>query len=113
MENGIGLTELLDQLKFAVLSTSFSKKKVLTALEDLLLWLNKPENNNNSNCRHVDYFVTNEICFEPRFNELPVELREIIFDMGATLHDTFTSAQVAENFESTPGQLLDRLQKLL
>jgi hypothetical protein len=113
LENGIGLTELLIQLKLAVFSTSFSKKKALSALEALLLWLNEPENNNHNNCRHVDYYVANEICDEPRFKALPDELREILFDLGATLHDTHTSPHIAENFESTPRQLLERLRKLL
>jgi hypothetical protein len=32
--------------------------------------------------------------------------------MGATLHDMHTTAEIAENFEGTPSQLLPQLQNL-
>jgi hypothetical protein len=113
MGTDMELDELLNQLRSAVLSSMSSRKKVLSVMEVLLSWLNKPENNTDSNCRRVDYFVSYEIMPEARFKELPEDIRGILFDMGATLHDTHTSPQIAENFESTPSQLLDRVRKLI
>lgn len=113
MGNDMELDELLNQLRSAVLSTRFSRKKTLSAMEALLSWLNETENNTDNNCRHVDYFISYEIMPETRYQELPKDIREILFDMGATLHDTHTTPQIAENFESTPRQLLDRVQKLI
>jgi hypothetical protein len=113
MGNDMELDELLNKIKSAVLSIRFSRKKTLYAMEALLSWLNKTENNTDKNCRRVDYFISYEILPDARYKELPNDIREILFDMGATLHDTHTSPQIAENFESTPSQLLGRIQKLI
>jgi hypothetical protein len=113
METEVTLNKLLCQLKSVVSSTRFSRKKVLSALNALISWLNIPENNTDNNCQYVDYFVSYEIMSEKRFKDLPEDIRGILFDMGATLHDTHTSPQIAENFESTPSQLNERMQKLI
>jgi hypothetical protein len=113
MGNKIILDELLSQLRSAVLSPRFSRKDALYAIETLLLWLNKSENNTDSNCHKVDYFVAYEIVSESGYEKIPEDIRDILFDMGATLHDTHTSPQIAENFESTPSQLLDRVRNLI
>lgn len=113
MGTKIELGELLNRLKLAVLSSGFSRKKVLSAMETLLSWLTEPENNNDSNCREVDYFVSYEILPEIISKKIPEDIRGIFFDIGATLHDTHTSPEIAENFESTPGQLLERVRKLM
>jgi len=106
------LINLLSQLKLAALAPEFSKDNLVSAMEKLLLWLNHPENNTDSNCKQIDYFISVEIMPEKRFEEIPENIRSILFDMGATLHDTHTSPEIAENFESTPAQLLARVQKV-
>jgi hypothetical protein len=112
METEMELTELLNRLRSGILSPRFSRKKALDSLKALLSWLNRPENNTDRNCRRIDSFVSYEMMPETRFKKLPEDIRGILFDMGATLHDTHTSPEIAENFESTPGQLLDRVRKL-
>ena len=112
METGIELQDLLNQLKSTVMSPEFSRDKVISAMYNLILWLNKPENNTNSNCRFVDSFIAYEISPNPENKEIPEDINAILFDMGATLHDTHTSPAIAENFDSTPALLLERIQKL-
>jgi len=107
------INNLLALLRSITLASSFSRSEVLLALEELMLWINKPENNSDENCRKVDYFVANEIIPNKKYRELPEDIKEIIFDMGATLHDTHNSPKIAENFYSTPEQLLERVQKLI
>jgi hypothetical protein len=106
------LVNLLDQLRLAILATEFSRTDLVSAMENLLLWLNRSENNTDSNCKQIDYFISTEIISEKYFKKLPEDIQNILFDMGATLHDTHTSPEIAENFESTPAQLLVRVQNL-
>lgn len=112
METKMIIDELLERLKSAVLSSRFSRRKVLSSIEALLSWLAEPENNTDSNCREVDSYVAYEILPEINTKEIPEDIRAILFDMGATLHDTHTSPEIAENFESTPTQLLERVRSL-
>jgi len=112
MESIAKLKEMLNQLKLTILAPEFSKDKVISMLESLLLWLNELDNNTDSNCRQIDYFISFEIVPDKRFGELPEDIKGILFDMGATLHDTHTSPEIAENFESTPARLLARVQNL-
>jgi hypothetical protein len=106
------LIDLLSQLKLVVQAPEFSRDNLVAAMENLLLWLNQPEDNNDSNCKHIDYFISVEIMPEKNFEEIPENIRSILFDMGATLHDAHTSPKVATNFDSTPAQLLVRVQNL-
>ncbi len=94
------------------MSPEFSREKVISAMYNLISWLNKPENNTDSNCRFVDSFVSYEISLNPWNKQIPEDINAILFDMGATLHDTHTSPEIAENFDSTPALLLERIQKL-
>ena len=113
METNYEIDSLLTRLRSITLAPSFSRSEALLVLKNLLLWLNKPENNSDKNCRKVDYFVANEIITNKKYHELPEDIKGILFDMGATLHDTHNSPRVAENFYSTPAQLLERIQKLI
>jgi hypothetical protein len=108
----MGLDELLNRLKLSLFSSGFSRENVLIAIEALLFWLNIPDNNSDGNCKYVDYFVSYEIISETGYEDIPEDIREILFDMGGALHDTHTSPKIAENFESTPSQLLGRVRKL-
>ena len=113
METEIELLELVNQLKSAIISPEFSRMEAITAMYNLISWLTKPENNTDSNCKFVDSFVAYEISPNPEKKEIPEDIYAILFDMGATLHDTHTSPKIAENFDSTPALLLERIQKLV
>lgn len=112
MNSNSNLIDLLSQLKLAALSPQLSENNLRSVLEKLLLWLNRPENNNDSNCKQIDYFISANIMTQKGFEEIPENIKSILFDMGATLHDSHTAPNIAENFESTPAQLLARVQNL-
>jgi hypothetical protein len=44
---------------------------------------------------------------------MPEDIQTLLFDMGSALSDTFSSPDIAKNFESTPIQLLTRVRQLL
>jgi hypothetical protein len=109
----IELNKMLDQLKVYALSPNISKEQVLSILGQILEWLNDPINNTDDNCKKIDYFVAYEIAPNKGFELIPDDIKEILFDMGVSLSDTHTAPDVAENFESTPEQLLKRVRKLM
>jgi hypothetical protein len=60
----------------------------------------------------VDLFVILQIEVKEHKENLPGDINGILFDMGAQLHDPPIAPKIAENFERTPRQLLDRVRKL-
>lgn len=112
MNSNADLHALLNELKTAALTSGTARENLLSAMTGVLLWLNSPESNNDKNCREIDQFVALEIIVDKRFEEIPEDIKNILFDMGTTLHDTHTAPGVANNFTSTPAQLLDRVQRL-
>ena len=107
------LDNLLDHLKDAFDAPQFSRKDILSTIEEVLVWLNELPNNTDANCRKVDYFIASEIIGKPRYHEVPEDIQGLLFDMGSALSDTFSAPDIAENFESTPAQLLTRVRQLL
>jgi hypothetical protein len=79
-------------------------------LVGLLMHLSSPEGRTDENCRAVDSFF----CLDNTWPEeaLPVDFHDLLADMGGTLHDTVGSPEIAENFDSTAEQLLNRARKL-
>jgi len=58
----------------------------------------------------VDMFLLLDDCWLN--DDLPEAYHDILADMGGALHDTITAPQIAENFDSTPEQLLARAHTL-
>jgi hypothetical protein len=104
------LDNLLDRLWDAFDAPQFSRKDLLNALEGALRWLNELPNNTDANCRKLDHFVAYEIIGKPRYHEMPGDIQALLFDMGSAHSDTFSSPDIAKNFESTPIQLLTRVR---
>ena len=105
------LTGMMNEFKTVCGSAPRDTTQVVKCCKKILDYLCIPGNNTNKNCRYVDYFV----CIDMEsvdFSYLPIKLQEIIQDMGSALHDTHTFPDIAKNFESTPEQLLSRLQKI-
>jgi hypothetical protein len=107
------IDRLLENLRLSCTTGIAGSESIASAIEAVLIWLNYPTNNTNDNCRKVDFFVMSRIITNSEFDNLSEDIRAIIFDMGGTLHDTHTAPEVAKNFESTPEQLLGRIQKLI
>jgi hypothetical protein len=85
-------------------------QKLKDEIRSLLEHLSSDEGRTDKNCKAVDsYFMNNDLWAE---KELPDELHDIFADMAGALHDTVSSPEIANNFESTPEQLLERLKKV-
>jgi diaminopimelate decarboxylase len=79
-------------------------------LVGLLTHLASQEGRTDENCKAVDSFF----CLDDTWpeKELPVDFHDLLADMGGALHDTVESPEIAENFDSTPEQLLHRARRL-
>lgn len=82
------------------------------ALEELLVFLASPEGRTNANCWAADWFFLLGEGWEMDEWTVPDEYNDILGDMSGALHDTVQSPKVAEKFESTPEQLLQRLRAI-
>jgi len=82
------------------------------ALDALLTFLASPEGRTTANCEAVDRFfsVSEEYGWDGAWDHLPDQVQDVLADMAGALHDTISTPNVAENFESTPEQLLARLR---
>ena len=85
--------------------------RLIHELVRLTEYLASPAGRTHANCVATDLFFM-DVTEEPAFERLPNDIAEIISDMGGALHDTFTHPSVAENFDSTPEQLLERARAL-
>ena len=75
----------------------------------LLEFLSSPAGRTDANCRSVDGFFFHDDTWTAA--ELPDVYHDVIAHMDA-LHDTITAPEVAQNFDSTPEQLLARARSL-
>lgn len=78
-------------------------------LETLLLFL-ADEGRTDANCTVTDYFFSAAERQPNAWSHLPAELQTVLTSIGGCLHDTVHAPEIAENFESTPEQLLARLR---
>ncbi len=83
-----------------------------TSLEKLLSYLSTSEGRTNANCCATDHFFLLKEGWEARWDHLPASFKDILSDIGGVLHDAVKVPQIAENFESTPEQLLERLRSI-
>jgi len=77
-----------------------------------MLFLCRPEHRTDANCSAVDLFFAVEDHWSVRWEELPRDYQRVLDDIGGSLHDTVSNPDIAENFQSTPEQLLDRISRL-
>jgi hypothetical protein len=69
----------------------------------------------NANCWAVDLFFMNAAeCWEKDWAErgLPGDFHEVFALMSEALHDSVAFPSIAEDFDSLPEQLLERVRKL-
>lgn len=85
------------------------------SLERLLQFLSSPEGRTDANCRAVDDFFCQpeEHGWSGEWDHLPPEFQDILGDLGGALHDTVTAPEIAQDFDSTPEQLLERTLKIV
>ena len=108
---------LLNELLATLQADPVDVDSVVSRLRAVLRFLAEPRNNTDENCKGVDNFIMLAVLSaEPassQLGHLPAALVEIIEDMGHCLHDTHTAPLIAANFDSTPEQLLKRLESYL
>src|SRR5688572_27859135 len=78
------------------------------ALETLLRYLASPSGRTNGNCWAADSFFMHNDRWDRDWDHLPEPYQDIFGDMSGALHDTVAHPEIAENFYSTPEQLLAR-----
>ena len=82
------------------------------ALEGLLFYLTTPEGRTEDNCKETDLYFCLHDDNGFTWDHLPEDFKLIFDDIGRQLHDTIQHPEIADNFESTPEQLLTRVRKL-
>lgn len=81
------------------------------AIEKVLVLLASPAGRTNANCWAADlFFALDEGWGEVSWEHVPDQLGDVLGDMAMALHDTVQSPEMAENFDSTPEQLLARVR---
>jgi hypothetical protein len=84
--------------------------KVKRAIVGLLEHLSSTRGRTDANCVMADAFIG--MVIEEQRAELPQEYSDILSSMCCELHDTVSSPEIAEMFDSTPEQLLERAKRL-
>ena len=82
------------------------------ALEALLLYLSSPAGRTHANCVAADSFFLETDRWERTWGHLPDPYQDLLGDLGGALHDTLSAPEIAENFFSTPEQLLGQLRQI-
>lgn len=101
------LRDLLKAAWDALSDGNISESK--QTLEALLLFL-ADEGRTDANCTVTDYFFSAAERQPGAWAHLPADLQSVLSGIGGCLHDTVHAPEIAENFESTPEQLLARLR---
>lgn len=101
---------LLKELEVAITCPSRNRIAVLSSLERLLLHLNS--NDTHENCSIVSSYIQS-LYVSGSLEWVSDDARLILEDMANILDDTHSHRHIAENFDSTPGQLLRRIRTLM
>ena len=80
------------------------------SLINLLEYLSSPNGRTHENCNAINSFFMFDDLWVDR--NLPDHFHDIFADMSSALHDTVSAPEIAENFDSTPEQLLKRAKEL-
>lgn len=108
------LKPLLRRVYDDVVTTSVGLGNLKHSLVELLRYLSE-EWRTNANCWAADlFFCSEDDLWEHDWSEqnLPDDFHDVLAMMGQALHDTVTSPDIADNFDSLPEQLLERAMRL-
>jgi len=108
------LRPLLQSVYAQCLAQPHNLVELKRGLEDLLTYL-VGEGRTNANCWAVDLFFCTDTGWERGWAEqkLPEEFHDVLATMGGSLHDTIHAPAIAENFDSLPEQLLERVKGIV
>src|SRR6267378_2297341 len=101
------LRPLMQSVRAALFASPIDLTAVKASLVALFEYLTSPTGRSDANCCAVDgfFYLDDDLPLE----RLPDSLQDVFAHMDA-LHDTITAPQIAENFGSTPEQLLQRVR---
>ncbi len=105
------LRECLEAVEDIICEDDPDRSRLRDALVTLLEFLSSPEGRTDENCTQADLFFALHDDRGVSWDHLPGPLQDILFDLGSTLHDTISTPGIAENFASTPEQLLERVRR--
>jgi hypothetical protein len=99
------LQPLMQSVREALFASPLDVAAVRASLITLLEYLSSPAGRTDANCCAVDgfFYLDDDLPLQ----RLPDSLQDVFAHMDA-LHDTITAPDIAENFGSTPEQLLER-----
>ncbi len=103
-------SDLVGAVQSALAGTHLDLIALKEALIQLLQYLASAEGRTDGNCRAVDLFFLLDDLWVKR--NLPAPFCDLFGDMGGCLHDAVSAPKIAENFDSTPEQLLERAKRL-
>jgi hypothetical protein len=104
------LTPLVHALHTQLTADPLHLAELKQALVALLTFLSSPHGRTDENCSAVDRFFTVDDTWLS--DGLPDPVADIMADISGALHDTVSAPHIAENFQSTPEQLLERVRSL-
>ena len=101
------LQPLMHSVRAAVFASPLDVPALKASLIAVFEYLSSPAGRTDANCCAVDsfFFLDDDLPLE----RLPDSLQDVFAHMDA-LHDTITAPQIAEDFGSTPEQLLQRVR---
>jgi hypothetical protein len=98
---------LLWAMYSAASAESLDVKRLILALDQLLVFLASPNGRTNANCWAADIFVA--LSDGWNWQLMPEELADTFGDMSS-LHDTVSNPEIAANFGGLPEQILAKLR---
>ena len=104
------LPPLMQCLYGALTAHELQLRDVQGAMIGVLEFLASPVGRTDANCHAVDSFLFEDSVWYS--HRLPEQFVEVLSDMGGILHDTVSAPHIAQNFDSTPEQLLARARAL-
>ena len=101
------LQPLMQSVRDALFASPLDPATIKASLIALFEYLCSPAGRTDDNCRAVDsfFYLDDDLPLE----HVPDSLQDVFAHMDA-LHDTITAPDIAENFSSTPEQLLERVR---
>jgi hypothetical protein len=107
------LASLLRDVYAEVQRPAMDFRALRASLEELLTYLGSPGGRTHANCVAADSFFMNNDHWERNWDHLPEPFQDLLGDLGGALHDTVSAPEIADNFYSTPEQLLDQLRQIM
>jgi hypothetical protein len=102
--------ELVNAVQSILVHNVLDLSELKKSLINLLEYLSSPNGRTDKNCNAINSFYMFDDLWVDR--NLPDHFHEIFVDVSGALHNTVSAPEIAENFDSTPEQLLKRAKEL-